>query len=82
MSKSLDSRLRADETRRGSMRPLPPMDGGMMEVAWRGVIEEYRRYMPVKPTTGIVTLTWREGHLLSGRETGLLPGIGSVWYVG
>jgi len=76
MSKSLDSRLRADETRRGSMRPLPPMDGGMMEVAWRGVIEEYRRYMPVKPTTGIVTLLEGGTPLIRARNLErLLPGI-------
>jgi threonine synthase len=76
MSKSLDSRLRADETRRGSMRPLPPMDGGMTEVAWRGVIEEYRRYMPVKPTTGIVTLLEGGTPLIRARNLErLLPGI-------
>ncbi|MGI6665976.1 MAG: threonine synthase [Bacillota bacterium] len=45
-------------------------------MAWRGVIEEYRRYMPVKPTTGIVTLLEGGTPLIRARNLErLLPGI-------
>jgi threonine synthase len=45
-------------------------------MAWRGVIEEYRRYMPGKPTTRIVTLLEGGTPLIRARNLEkLLPGI-------